>query len=351
MYSFINNWSRPIELAELADTAALDLPDGTYRLTVSDAVGTSASRWEVLDAVVAGGAGALQRGLEGTLRQDWPAGSVIYASVTAGLLSTVFAGIVPPLLTKDNFVERIEGGALGLDGFMRFFGNPDIGCYINAKSLNQTPNGYGIPWLGTTVYDGYANVGPVVIYSVSAVPGGGAGIVKAGVSDHRFNVTTGAGSARYVWCDGPFLEGPVACEDGAYIEMTVDVVAVSSSMRIELELALPFCSDVRLICGTDAPIPTQWYITYSDPEGASVLVPTGITVTAGSSITFRLALAGDVLNVSRGPSSSPIIIASLPLAALPPPAGFMYFKLSAQTDVATAVVVRPSNIHGLARRA
>ena len=85
---FVNNWQRPITLAAGAATAALDLPDGAYRLTLSDA---GRSRIEIIDAVVAAGVGALSRGLEGTAAQEWPAGSVIYSALTAGQVAILAA--------------------------------------------------------------------------------------------------------------------------------------------------------------------------------------------------------------------------------------------------------------------
>jgi len=85
---FVNNWQRPITLAAGAATAALDLPDGTYRLTLSDA---GRSRIEIIDAAVAAGVGALSRGLEGTADQEWPSGSVVYSTLTAGQVAILAA--------------------------------------------------------------------------------------------------------------------------------------------------------------------------------------------------------------------------------------------------------------------
>lgn len=80
---FINNWSRPIVL-ELGETScALDLPDGEWRLTLSDAAST---RWEIIDADVVGGSATLIRAREGTADQDWPEGSVIYNALTAEVI-------------------------------------------------------------------------------------------------------------------------------------------------------------------------------------------------------------------------------------------------------------------------
>lgn len=89
---FVNNWSRPVTLAAGATSLALDLPDGTYRLTCASAPsGTPA--WEIIDAVVSGGVATLARGVEGTADQDWPDGSIIYCSFTAGQLAVLLARV------------------------------------------------------------------------------------------------------------------------------------------------------------------------------------------------------------------------------------------------------------------
>ena len=89
---FINNWSRPVTLAAGATSLALDLPDGEYRLTLADSPFTP-TRWEIVGAAVASGTATLVRGLESTADQDWPTDSVIYCTVTAGLLADLFARI------------------------------------------------------------------------------------------------------------------------------------------------------------------------------------------------------------------------------------------------------------------
>ena len=83
--NYVNNWLRAIDLEQGATSCPLDLPDGEYRLTLADAA-AGATRWEIVQAVVASGMATLSRGLEGTEDQAWPVGSVIYSSVTAGFL-------------------------------------------------------------------------------------------------------------------------------------------------------------------------------------------------------------------------------------------------------------------------
>lgn len=90
--NFVNNWHQPFALAEGVTDCALDLPDGSYRLTVADKL-SGASRWEVIDAEVEGGEAWLTRGVEGTLDQGWPEGSVIYCSVTAGIVQDLVSAV------------------------------------------------------------------------------------------------------------------------------------------------------------------------------------------------------------------------------------------------------------------
>lgn len=89
---FVNNWSRPVTLAAGVTSLALDLPDGTYRLSITDSL-SNPTAWEIVGAVVVGGAATLTRGMEGTAEQSWPSGSAIYCSVTAGVLADLLAQI------------------------------------------------------------------------------------------------------------------------------------------------------------------------------------------------------------------------------------------------------------------
>lgn len=111
--NFINNWSRAITLESGETSCALDLPDGEWRLTLTDAART---RWEIVDANLAAGAATLTRGVEGTADQEWPAGSQIYNAVTAGQLTQLWAaaqqitdlsGAVSDLTAR---VEALESG-------------------------------------------------------------------------------------------------------------------------------------------------------------------------------------------------------------------------------------------------
>lgn len=83
---YINNFLAPVQLGQGVTTLDIDLPDGTYRLTLADSA-TAAARWEIVDAVVEDGTATLTRGLEGTDDQAWPLGSVMYCALTAGVLN------------------------------------------------------------------------------------------------------------------------------------------------------------------------------------------------------------------------------------------------------------------------
>lgn len=92
--NFVNNWSRPVTLAAGATTLALDLPDGSYRLTLADSA-AAPTRWEIIDATVAASTATLTRAQEGTSDQAWPEGSVIYCALTAGTIAQLAAPAAP----------------------------------------------------------------------------------------------------------------------------------------------------------------------------------------------------------------------------------------------------------------
>lgn len=106
MQKFINNWMADIELAEGVTTLAVDLPNGTYLLTIADSA-ASAARWEIVQAVVVAGVATLTRAREGTADQDWPAGSVVYLDVTAGFLN----GLLSQIAALTARVAALEAGA------------------------------------------------------------------------------------------------------------------------------------------------------------------------------------------------------------------------------------------------
>lgn len=103
--AFINRWFSPITLAMGRETCLLSLSDGRYRLVVTEALSSPGGRFEIVEAEVSAGQATLSRGLEGTTDQDWPAGSVIYATVTAWQMQYLFEQIE----TLQQRVAALEG--------------------------------------------------------------------------------------------------------------------------------------------------------------------------------------------------------------------------------------------------
>lgn len=158
---FINNWSRPVTLAAGADSLALDLPDGEYRLTLADSQ-FSASAWEIIGAQVSGGTASISRGLEGTAVQDWPAGSVIYCAITAGGLNEILgrlANLEQNSAQQAQAIATLEARVSALE--------PGVGIIVtspNADAMGYSAfNSFGdINPLGASVYpDGRITNGEV----------------------------------------------------------------------------------------------------------------------------------------------------------------------------------------------
>jgi hypothetical protein len=111
--NFVNFWQRPITLGIAATEANLDLPDGYYQLVITDAPSVQAATvWEVTGASVSTGVATLFRGLEGTTPLEWPSGSLVLCSITAGSLDDLFAvaDSVGPIEARVTALEAAAGG-------------------------------------------------------------------------------------------------------------------------------------------------------------------------------------------------------------------------------------------------
>ena len=129
--NFVNNWQRPITLAAGATSIALDLPSGSYRLTLADSA-TAPTRWEIVDAAVLNGDATLMRGQEGTADQDWPNGSVIYNAVTAATMQQ----IIQLLGQLDLRITALEGGGSAENQLTDTYGEPMTDSQGNPLTLS-----------------------------------------------------------------------------------------------------------------------------------------------------------------------------------------------------------------------
>lgn len=96
--NYINNWLYPLDGTLFAGDTSLPVPTAAlarlgleggvqYTLTLSDSTG---SAHEIISVTgEAGGGYSVTRGREGTADREWPAGSRIYCSITAGQLAAL----------------------------------------------------------------------------------------------------------------------------------------------------------------------------------------------------------------------------------------------------------------------
>lgn len=137
MLKFVNNYIEPIVLSISQTSAALNLPDGEYRLTIADSK-SAATRWEIIGAIVTSGSAVLQRGLEDSSAQAWPAGSVIYNALTAGVLNQLMAALEP----QSEPVPESE--------FLSFRRNADGSLTVSTKPSAVAGTAYDVD--GVTYY-------------------------------------------------------------------------------------------------------------------------------------------------------------------------------------------------------
>lgn len=116
---FINNWSTnliseigagssqlPVSHAAASRLAA----GGRYWMTITDA---SNSRWEIVELREDL---SMNRGMDGTIAQEWAKGSIVYCAVTAGQLTDIFARIAA--LEASGGGGGIDGALVDVDGLI-----------------------------------------------------------------------------------------------------------------------------------------------------------------------------------------------------------------------------------------
>lgn len=151
---FVNNWRQDITLAAGETSLALTLPDGTYRLSITDSL-ASPTTWEIVGAVVAAGTATLTRGMEDTADQDWQKGGIAYCSITAGVLVEMFAQLasIAQLNTSiSNLNTRVaatESDMGGLDSRLVSAEASILELDDRVAALEPAPvmNGYVLRWI------------------------------------------------------------------------------------------------------------------------------------------------------------------------------------------------------------
>lgn len=265
--NFINNWLREITLAAAVTECPLDLPDGTYRLVLADGVGAAATRIEVIEADVHEGIAELQRGLEGTDDQEWPAGTVIHSTLTAGVLLAILdrisalesgGGAGGDALTKANFAELVPQGYYGSgasvdSGPLQLFNRRDIGCifygglsgYVGIAPVYRVGIGPDIAWTDFDQWSlGVANCQHVFT------------VVNAGVSPY-IGIAPPAGVFGAMTLSAPAF-GPMYSEPPArdfQFSLELQVPPLSSGDVVSVSIRIPGFSSLALEMD---PVTREW---------------------------------------------------------------------------------------------
>ncbi|AVO56162.1 hypothetical protein [Ectopseudomonas mendocina] len=234
---FISNYAAQVALASGVTELALALPDGVYRLTMSDARGADATRFEYLDAAVVSGIATLTRALEGSADQDWPDGSWIYCSITAGVMEDLQSQIDALGWTPGNFVQRLEQGEAGQGDL--FWSAAGVGAYARvavASAFGFTQAAISAVAGVLSVVDGY----------VSASGSGAATSVQS--ADGQLVISTGTtatGTVTLGAAPGPaagFASVPdIEKADVAAAEVAINVflpTAPSAAQDLEVDITL-----------------------------------------------------------------------------------------------------------------
>jgi hypothetical protein len=291
--NFINNYSQAVTLAAGATSLPLSLPDGEYRLTLTDSE-LASTRWEIVGAVVVSGTATLQRSLEGTTDQPWPEGSVIYSALTAGLMQIIFQRLLPAggtagqLLSKlsetDFDVQWIDdpslpsfGGAMSGRLFVAYLDSADSQRKAAVIDLATGTIEQSAPWM--TAYTGAA-IGPADYNQgnslLAAFPNSSNKIQLFQGPAFTAGATSSAAGAGggVAWKpDGSMLVG-VTNGSGA-VPMTYNAASTPA-----LQLVLGGSGAISGVTPSVMPI---W-----SPDGTYLYVPTGNGIQRRNSTTFAL---------------------------------------------------------------
>jgi len=291
--NFINNYSQPIALALGATSIALDLPDGEYRLTLTDSE-TASTRWEIVGAVVVSGTATLQRGLEGTAAQPWPEGSVIYSALTAGLMQIIFERLLPVGGTAGQLLSKLSdtdfdaqwiddpslpsfSGALSGRLFVAYLDSDDSQLKAAVIDLAAGTIEPSAPWM--LAYTGAA-IGAAdydqTVSLLAAFPNSSSKIqIFQGPEFTAGATSSAAGTGGGVaWKPGGAMLVAVT-SGGAVIPMTYN-----ASSTPELQLVLGGTGEIP---GVTPSVMSMW-----SPDGTYLYVPTGNGIQRHNGTTFAL---------------------------------------------------------------
>ena len=166
--NFVNNWQRPIVLAIDTSSAALDLPNGQYTLTVTDSL-SAPTRWEIVTAIVAAGEATIYRGAESTPPQAWPVGSVIYCAVTAGALNLLAQQHAAFAASADASLSALNAGVAALQQRVSALESPGA-FFVQASTADE--------WVGYSLQGGVGSISAgASVYPGVTVQGGALGEV------------------------------------------------------------------------------------------------------------------------------------------------------------------------------
>lgn len=277
---FANNYLQPITLAAGATSAALELPDGQYRLTLTD---ESRTRWEIVGATVASGTAVLERGLEGTADQQWGEGSSAFCTVTAGVLRELFARLAAAEAAIIELQGGGGGGELGefggaASGQLFFMGMTGGGRKAKVIDLQTgaVTDAEGLAWQDQSFPPGALSYNAEFDLLAMFRPGGESLDVLRGSDFTSFASTAlvAGGGAAVISPGGSLV---LAVRQGEYVK-PLSLYLYASPPRLEYTLG----SDEAL----PGAVPTAPPLF--SPDGAVMYVPTGSGIQRRDTSTFGL---------------------------------------------------------------
>lgn len=121
MLTFLNNWITQLTTDLSADAQTMTMgseadqliPGNDYLLTLTSSTDPlKAAPHEIVALRFGGTEMYIQRGIEGTTPRDWPVGTLVYCSITAGFMNSVYQ-LLFQLDGRVRALERASGGGGG----------------------------------------------------------------------------------------------------------------------------------------------------------------------------------------------------------------------------------------------